>query len=234
MQAALLPTGRLKRPPSHPLPSSAPKHSLSLLLVQTDTRRECLSSRETVIKSNHLVLVRRSCQKSSWGFKFTKFFSVFGSPGEGDQEGSLFYSPQWPQSSVRGNQMLIATFQRGVRFVSLNTMEERRKSMLGKVVLTVPDLIMQTLKFGCSWQQTDVTFVQTAWNLWRCLWSPSDQWILCVALHRSLSALGGWCHAAIWFLVGSCHSLSIVLYIQGGGYAQAGNMNKFKKLSTCV
>lgn len=50
-----------------------PKHSLSLLLLLTDTRRECLSSGEMVIKHNHLVFVRRSCLKSSSGFKFTKF-----------------------------------------------------------------------------------------------------------------------------------------------------------------
>lgn len=36
-------------------------------------------------------------------------------------------------------------------------------------------------------QQTDVTFVQTAWNHSWCLWSRSDQWILCVAHSPSLT-----------------------------------------------
>lgn len=47
---------------------------------------------------------------------------------------------------------------------------------------------MQTLKLGCSGQQTAVAFVQTAWNHSWCLWSPSDQWILCVAHSPSLTS----------------------------------------------
>lgn len=62
-----------------------------------------------------------------------------------------------------------------------------KKNMLRKVVSILPDQTMQTSKLGCSEQQTDVTFVQTAWNHSQCLWSPSDQWILCVARSPSLT-----------------------------------------------
>lgn len=78
MPPALLPTGRLKRPPSHPLPSPAPNVPFSLFLPLTDTRRECSSSRETVIKYNRFVFVRRSWLKSWSWFEFTKFL-VWGS-----------------------------------------------------------------------------------------------------------------------------------------------------------
>lgn len=113
-----------------------PTRSLSLLLLLADTRRECLSSRETVIKYNHLVFVSRTCQKSSSGFKFT-FFCVVRS-GEGEQRGSLplFYSPDWPRFSIRGNLQLIATFQRGVRFASSYAVECRgKKTSSGKLSL---------------------------------------------------------------------------------------------------
>lgn len=56
-----------------------------------------------------------------------------------------------------------------------------------KVASILPDQTMPSPKLGCSGQQTDVTFVQTAWNHWWWLWSPCDQWILCVARSPSLT-----------------------------------------------
>lgn len=110
-----------------------PTRSLSLLLLLADTRRECLSSRETVIKYNHLVFVRRTCQKSSSGFKFTFFARVWiwwrrtvRPPPPTD----------WPRFSVWGNLKLIATFQRGVKFGSFYTVECRgKKTSSGKLPL---------------------------------------------------------------------------------------------------
>lgn len=106
---------------------SCPKHSLSLLLLLTDTRREHSSSRETVIKYNRFVFVRRSWLKLSSWFGFTIIFSVRVDVVKGYSKvlthSSTLHSDPSLASQGTECQSLIFTFQCGVKFASLCTVQ---------------------------------------------------------------------------------------------------------------